>query len=158
MMVSVLEAMNLMLMTDEWLTIIEHAEELVQYVASSEVVDRYNKAREIVYSDDALLKEIREFTYLKERYEEVQRFGRYHPDYRTVMKDIRLRKRALDVNEKVAALRISENDVQQLFDEIGIIIGKSVSESVKVPTGNGFFTSSSCGTGCGSGGSCSCSA
>lgn len=147
-----------MLMTDEWLTIIEYAEELVQIVASSEVVDQYNEKRNIVYSDSELVKEIKEFTYLKERYEEVQRFGRYHPDYRTVMKDIRLRKRALDLNKKVAALRIAENDVQQLFDEIGVIIGGSVSESVKVPTGNGFFTSSSCGTGCGSGGSCSCSA
>lgn len=147
-----------MLITDEWLTIIEHAEELIQVVASSEVVDQYNKARETVYSDDELVKEIQAFTYLKERYEEVQRFGRYHPDYRTVMKDIRLRKRALDLNEKIARLRVAENDVQQLFDEIGVIIGKSVSESVKVPTGNGFFTDSSCGTGCGSGGSCACSA
>lgn len=147
-----------MLMTDEWLTITEHAEELVQLVASSEVVDQYNKAREMVYSDAELVKEIKAFTYLKERYEEVQRFGRYHPDYRTVMKDIRLRKRALDLNEKIATLRIAENDVQQTFDEIGMIIGRSVSESVKVPTGNGFFTTSSCGTGCGSGGSCACSA
>ncbi|MDS9470470.1 YlbF family regulator [Sporosarcina pasteurii] len=147
-----------MLITDEWLTIIEHAEELIKIMASSEVVEEYNKAREAVYSNDVLVKSIKEFTILKERYEEVQRFGRYHPDYRTVMKDIRLRKRELDLNEQVAALRLAENDVQQLFDEIGMIIGKTVSESVKVPTGNGFFTDSSCGSGCGSGGSCSCSA
>ncbi len=148
-----------MLITDEWITIIEHAEELVEFMASSEVVDKYNKARETVYSDKELVKSIKEFTYLKERYEEVQRFGRYHPDYSTVMKDIRLRKRALDLNEKIAALRLAENDVQQLFDEVGMLIGKSVSQSVKVPTGNSFFSSSSCDSGgCGSGGSCSCSA
>lgn len=147
-----------MLMTDEWITIIEHAEDLVDYIASSEVVDKYNEARETVYSDEGLVKSIKEFTYLKERYEEVQRFGRYHPDYSTVMKDIRLRKRALDVNEKIAALRLAENDVQHLFDEVGLIIGKSVSQSVKVPTGSAFFSSSSCDSGCGSGGSCSCSA
>ena len=148
----------LMLITDEWISIIEHGEELVNFMASSEVVEKYNKARETVYSDQQLVKSIKEFTYLKERYEEVQRFGRYHPDYSTVMKDIRLKKRALDLNEHVAALRVAENDVQQLFDEVGMIIGKSVSQSVKVPTGNGFFSSSSCGSGCGSGGSCSCSA
>ncbi|AOV08370.1 YlbF family regulator [Sporosarcina ureilytica] len=147
-----------MLITDEWLTIIEHAEELIKIMASSEVVEEYNKAREAVYSNDVLVKSIKEFTRLKERYEEVQRFGRYHPDYQTVMKDIRLRKRELDLNEQVAALRLAENDVQQLFDEIGMIIGKTVSESVKVPTGNGFFTGSSCGGGCGTGGGCSCSA
>lgn len=152
------EGTNLMLITDEWLSIIDHAEELIKIMASSEVVEEYNRAREAVYSNDVLVKSIREFNRLKERYEEVQRFGRYHPDYQTVMKDIRLRKRELDLNEQVAALRLAENDVQQMFDEIGMIIGKIVSESVKVPTGNSFFSSSSCGGGCGSGGSCSCSA
>lgn len=68
--------MNLMLITDEWLTIIEHAEELIKIMASSEVVEEYNKAREAVYSNDVLVKSIKEFTILKERYEEVQRFGR----------------------------------------------------------------------------------
>lgn len=147
-----------MLITDEWVTIIEHAEELVQLMASSEVVDSYHKARRLVYEDQELVQEIRAFTYLKERYEEVQRFGRYHPDYSTVMKDIRLRKRALDMNEKVAALRLAENDVQQLFDDVSLLVGRSVSEAVKVPLGNGLFSGSSCGSGCGSGGSCSCSA
>lgn len=147
-----------MLITEEWLSIIEHAEELTKDLASSDVVEEYHKAREAVYSNDVLVKSIEEFNELKERYEEVQRFGRYHPDYNIVMKNIRLQKRALDMNEQVAALRLAENDVQHLFDEIGSIVAMAVSESVKVPVGSAFFTSSSCGTGCGSGGSCSCSA
>lgn len=149
---------GIMLMNDEWLSIIEHAEELTEIVASSEVVEEYHKAREAVYSNEVLVKSIKEFTELKERYEEVQRFGRYHPDYNIVMKNIRLQKRALDMNEQVAALRLAENDVQYLFDEIGSIVANSVSASVKVPAGSAFFADSSCGTGCGSGGSCSCSA
>ena len=61
---------------------------------------------------------------MKERYEEVQRFGRYHPDYNIVMKSIRIQKRELDMNEQVAALRLAENDVQHLFDEVGSIVAK----------------------------------
>ncbi|WP_172370221.1 YlbF family regulator [Sporosarcina jiandibaonis] len=147
-----------MLMTDEWVTILEHAEELTDHILSSEVMEEYNKCYQAVYSNDILVKSIKEFTEMKERYEEVQRFGRYHPDYSHVMKEIRLQKRALDLNEQVAALRLAENDVQFLFDEVGSIIARSVSESVKVPAGSAFFTDSSCGSGCGSGGSCSCSA
>ncbi|MCZ2258897.1 YlbF family regulator [Sporosarcina sp. G11-34] len=147
-----------MLMTDEWMTIIEHAEELTDILLSSEVVDSYRQAHAAVYTDVELAKSIREFTVMKERYEEVQRFGRYHPDYNIVMKSIRVQKRELDLNEQVAELRIAENDVQQLFDEVGAIVARSVSESVKVPAGSAFFTSSSCDSGCGSGGSCSCSA
>ncbi|QUW21774.1 YlbF family regulator [Sporosarcina sp. Marseille-Q4063] len=147
-----------MLMTDEWVTILEHAEELADYILSSDVMEEYNKCYKAVYSNDLLVKSIKEFTEMKERYEEVQRFGRYHPDYSHVMKEIRLQKRALDMNEQVAALRLAENDVQYLYDEVGSIIARSVSDSVKVPAGSAFFADSSCGSGCGSGGSCSCSA
>ena len=147
-----------MLMTDEWVTIIEHAEELTEIMLSSEEVISYRQAHANVYSDAKLAESIHEFAKMKERYEEVQRFGRYHPDYNIVMKSIRVQKRELDMNEQVAALRLAENDVQHLFDEVGSIVAKSVSDSVKVPAGSAFFTGSSCGTGCGSGGSCSCSA
>lgn len=147
-----------MMMTDEWMSIIEKAETLSDMILSSEIIDEYRRANHAVYSDESLAKAIYDFTNMKERYEEVQRFGRYHPDYKTVMKDIRIQKRNLDMNEQVAALRIAENDVQNLLSEVSGIIAKSVSDSVKAPAGDGFFTDSSCGGGCGSGGSCSCSA
>lgn len=147
-----------MLMTDEWMTIIDNAEELAEIMLSSEIVASYRKAHADVYSDAELAKSIQSFVEMKERYEEVQRFGRYHPDYNIVMKSIRVQKRELDLNEQVAALRVAENDVQHLFDEVGSIIARSVSDAVKVPTGSAYFTSSSCSGGCGSGGSCSCSA
>ncbi|QTD42426.1 YlbF family regulator [Sporosarcina sp. Te-1] len=146
-----------MMITDEWLNIIECSEELSEMVLRSDVVTEYRRASQAVYSDENLVKAIQSFADLKDRYEEVQRFGKYHPDYNIVMKRIRAEKRELDLNEQVAALRLAENDVQQLLDEVSVLIAQSVSEAVKVPAGNGFFTSS-CGGGCGSGGSCSCSA
>ena len=147
-----------MMMSEEWITIIESAEELTKMLLSSEIVNDYRKAHEDVYSDTGLVKAIQEFTEMKERYEEVQRFGKYHPDYNIVMKSIRIQKRELDLNERVAELRIAENEVQYLLDEIGSILARSVSDAVKVPAGSAFFTDSSCGSGCGTGGACSCSA
>lgn len=147
-----------MMMTDEWLTILEEADTLAQLLLSSETMSAYRQAHKEVYSDEVLATAIREFIEMKERFEEVQRFGRYHPDYSFVMKEIRERKRVLDMNEKIASLRLAENDVQAILDEISTLLAASVSEAVKVPTGNGFFSSSSCSSGCGSGGSCSCSA
>jgi cell fate (sporulation/competence/biofilm development) regulator YlbF (YheA/YmcA/DUF963 family) len=148
----------LMMITDEWVSIIEQSETLSDMLLSSEIIQEYRRAHHAVYSNKLLAETIRDFTNMKERYEEVQRFGRYHPDYKTVMKDIRIQKRELDMNEHVAALRIAENDVQNLLNDISAIIARSVSDSVKVPSGDGFFADSSCGGGCGSGGSCSCSA
>ena len=96
---------------------------------------------------------------IKEQYEDVQRFGKYHPDYKTITRQVRDVKREVDLHATIAAFKKAENELQKLLDEISVILGQAVSEHVKVPTGNPFFdTGSSCGGGCGSGGSCGCSA
>ena len=146
------------MMTDEWMRVIDMAEELSDMVLRSEVVKAYQDARDRVYSNADLRKKIINFTEMKEQYEDVQLFGRYHPDYKVIMKEIRLQKRELDLEEGVGDLRLAENDLQDLLDNIGILIGQAVSDAVKVPAGDGTFTNSSCGSGCGTGGSCSCSA
>ncbi|MFC0232330.1 YlbF family regulator [Bhargavaea ullalensis] len=148
-----------MMMTDEWLRVIDESELLSRMIVCSEQAAAYRLAHNEVYTDPALLEDIRDFARMKEQYEEVQRFGRYHPDYSTIMKQIRVKKRELDLDDKIAALKVAENDLQDLLDEVSLLIGKTVSESVKVPVSNPFFSKdSSCGGSCGSGGSCSCSA
>lgn len=149
-----------MMMTSEWANIMDEGDSLTKMILSSEQIKQYKEAYYAVYTDDLLKKQIASFTRLKEQYEDVQRFGKYHPDYQQVMKSIRLQKRALDMNERIATLKVAENDVQDLLDEVSLLIGKTVSESVKVPVSNPFFAAaSSCSTGsCGTGGSCGCSA
>ncbi|KOS69597.1 regulator [Lysinibacillus contaminans] len=148
-----------MMMTSEWAIILDMADELCEMILSSEPANELQHAYNAVYSDAQLVEAIQAFGRMKEQYEDVQRFGKYHPDYHTIMKSIRQQKRELDLNEKISALKLAENDFQDLLDEISLLIGKTVSEAVKVPVSNPFFASNSaCGSGCGSGGSCSCSA
>lgn len=148
-----------MIMTFDWVQITDSAEELSHMILESEQAKNYNDAYNDVYQNKSLSDEIHAFARLKERYEEVQRFGKYHPDYKLVMKQIRVDKRRLDLNERVAALRLAENELQDLLDQVSFIIGRSVSEAVKIPSSNPFFSSdSSCGGSCGTGGGCSCSA
>lgn len=149
----------LMMMTSEWAIILDLTDELCEMILSSEPANTLRQAYDAVYSDEQLVKAIAAFGRMKEQYEDVQRFGKYHPDYHTIMKSIRQQKRELDLNDKVSALKLAENDFQDLLDEISLLLGKTVSEAVKVPVSNPFFASNSaCGSGCGSGGSCSCSA
>jgi len=149
-----------MMMTLEWANIMDEGDSLTNMILSSEQAERFKEAYFEVYTDDLLKMQIASFSRLKEQYEDVQRFGRYHPDYQQVMKSIRVQKRALDMNERVATLKIAENELQDLLDGVSLLIGKTVSESVEVPVSNPFFaTASSCSTGsCGTGGSCGCSA
>ncbi|MCZ8536420.1 MULTISPECIES: YlbF family regulator [Paenisporosarcina] len=149
-----------MMMTSEWANIMDEGDSLTQMILSSEQAERFKEAYFAVYTDELLTRQIASFSRLKEQYEDVQRFGKYHPDYQHVMKSIRVQKRALDMNERVANLKLAENELQDLLDEVSLLIGKTVSESVKVPVSNPFFAAaSSCSTGsCGTGGSCGCSA
>ncbi len=137
--------------------IVDHAEQLASLVLQSEIVEEYRRSFHILRNDKEAQQLIREFTKIKDLYEDVQRFGKYHPDYRKITKELRDIKRELDLNEKVANFKKAENEVQSLLDEISVQIGQAVSVHVKVPTGNPFFESS-CGGGCGSGGSCGCKA
>ncbi|HZH58838.1 MAG TPA: YlbF family regulator [Metabacillus sp.] len=144
-----------MFATLESTMIVDHAEQLANWVLQSEVVKEYRQSYLILKNDKEAQQLIREFTKIKDLYEDVQRFGKYHPDYRKITKELRDVKRELDLNEKIANFKIAENEVQSLLDEISVQIGQAVSVHIKVPTGNPFFESS-CGGGCGSGGSCGC--
>lgn len=149
----------LMIMTSDWVLILDEADSLSSMILSSTLAETYRQAYQAVYTDKKLVEQINRFNKMKEQYEDVQRFGKYHPDYHTIMKEIRQQKRALDLDERIANLKVAENELQDLLDEISLLIGKTISEAVKVPVSNPFFdTSSSCGSGCGTGGGCSCSA
>lgn len=148
-----------MLMTSDWVFILDEVDELNAMLLSSRQAENLRLAKKAVYEDAELSAQIMAFQRLKDQYEDVQRFGKYHPDYNIIMKKIRTEKRLIDMNEQIAALKVAENEFQDLLDEIGLLIGHSVSEAVKVPVSNPFFaSSSSCGSGCGTGGGCSCSA
>jgi cell fate (sporulation/competence/biofilm development) regulator YlbF (YheA/YmcA/DUF963 family) len=146
-----------MLATTERIDLLERADQLSAMILTSEAAEHYRACLYKVKNSRETQRKIKAFVRMKEQYEEVQRFGRYHPDYKTVMTSIREVKREMDMDIHLAEFKKAETDFQGLLDEVSVIIGKSVSESVKVPTGNPFFDSS-CGGGCGSGGSCSCSA
>ena len=145
-----------MMMTSELAFILDEVDELNSMISASALAQALQVAKDAVYQDEQLVAQIQAFQYMKEQYEDVQRFGKYHPDYSKVMKEIRQQKRALDLNDKVAQLRLAESDFQALLDEIGLLIGTSVSAAVKVDTDS--LLASSCGTGCGTGGGCACSA
>jgi cell fate (sporulation/competence/biofilm development) regulator YlbF (YheA/YmcA/DUF963 family) len=93
---------------------------------------------------------------MKDSYEEVQRFGKYHPDYDKVSTEIRQVKREIDLLPSISAFKKAEKELEALLNEISEVIARTVSDTIKVPTGNPFFDNMSCSGGCGSGGGCSC--
>jgi cell fate (sporulation/competence/biofilm development) regulator YlbF (YheA/YmcA/DUF963 family) len=150
---------SIMIATFEHVQMVEKAEELAKMVWQSELAENYHRCLYNVQQDKEAQELIRAFQSIKERYDEVQRFGKYHPDYRKVTLETRELKRKVDLHETIHAFKQAEDEIQKTLDEISVMIGHSVSQNVKVPTGNPFFDSlSSCGGGCGTGGGCGCKA
>lgn len=138
----------------EYVSILDDAEALGKIVYQSDVMKDYLEKKTILEEDKEAQKLIKAFNDIKDHYEDVQRFGRYHPDYHTIMKKVRSTKRAMDMHESVAAFKVAERDLQGLLDEISEYIAHSVSDQIKVPKDGAALTDSGCG--CGSGGSCGC--
>lgn len=146
-----------MLATIEIVDILDESEALGQMVLESDVMQSYNKAKNIMDEDPKAQELINQFNQMKESYEEVERFGRYHPDYSTIMKSVRQTKREMDMHDTIASYKIAETNLQKFLDEISQVVAFSVSEKVKVPMDGAALTEGGCGCGSGSSG-CGCKA
>ncbi|MDR0137235.1 YlbF family regulator [Metabacillus idriensis] len=148
-----------MFATIESVNLIDEAELLGSLVVESEIAEDYRRSLNTLNKDKSAQKVIAKFVEIKDLYEDVQRFGKYHPDYKEITKAMREAKRELDLHDTVIAFKKAEKELQSLLDEISVQLGRAVSQNIKVPTGNPFFDAgSSCGGGCGSGGGCGCKA
>ncbi|WP_243289992.1 YlbF family regulator [Bacillus sp. FJAT-47783] len=142
----------------ESIVLLDQADMLAKMILRSEIAEHYRRSLYKLEQDKEAQRIIEQFKKTKDLYEDVMRFGKYHPDYKVISKNMREIKRELDLNERVAEFKKAERGLQQLLDEISMYIGRSVSEHIKVPTGNPYFDATPCGSGCGSGGSCGCKA
>lgn len=143
-----------MIATMEYVDILDHSEKLGKMVIESDVMEDYRKTKNALENDEEAQLLIKSFNEMKEYYEDIQRFGRYHPDYTEIMKKVRSAKREMDMNDKVATFKIAERNLQRLLDDISQFVAESVSEQIKAPRDGAALTD----TGCGHGGACGCSA
>lgn len=144
-MIGTLENISLLDEADELAAMMIQSEPYVNYLESKRNVERDQEAQELVHA----------FLKVRDRYDEVQRFGRYHPDYKKVIKEMMQMKRELDTHPSIAAYKQQEKHLNDLLGELSKVLAYAVSKSIKVPTGDPFFDRS-CSSGCGSGGKCGC--
>src|SRR5699024_8407287 len=139
---------------------LDKADEVTNLILQSEVIEEYRRAYYTLENDKEAQRLIKAFSNMKDHYEDVQRFGHYHPDYHTIMKEVRSSKRKMDMHPTVSAFKIEERKLQRFLDDISETIARSVSEHIMVPKDGLALTDGGCSSsgGCGSGGSCGCQA
>jgi cell fate (sporulation/competence/biofilm development) regulator YlbF (YheA/YmcA/DUF963 family) len=139
------------------MSLLDETDHLASMVIQSDVYQHYLAARSQVARNETVQHLIRQFKNTREKYDEVQRFGRYHPDFKPVIHRMMDVKRQLDLNPIIAEYKRSETELNDLLGKISLQLARSVSDSIMVPTGDPFFDRLNHG-GCGVGGKCRCRA
>jgi len=137
------------------LTLLDQLDRLNHMIKQTEEFGHYCKYNHLINNDPEVLEIISTFKRMKEDFEEVSRFGKYHPDFTTKRREINQYKKKLDLHPIVMEFRRAEYQLQALLDEVLFHMSEDVSEHVNIVSDNPFFAKDS-GGGCATGGSCSC--
>ncbi|MGW7972766.1 YlbF family regulator [Staphylococcus xylosus] len=143
------------MITEETLTVLDEMEALSDKILESRLYQEHREAEQALADNDEAHLLYQAFLKSKDKYDEIMRFGKYHPDYQSVMLDTRKRKRAYEMLPVVMNHKQKEVALQELIDQVIVKIAYAVSENVKIEAGNPFFQKDA--GGCATGGSCNCS-
>lgn len=127
--------------------ILEKTDELIDTILRSELVREYIEAKERMARSKTAQEKIRTFLQVKEQFEEVERFGKFHPDYKRIRLEALSQQRMLDMDEEISAFKEAERKLEDLFYEISLLLAEKVSNSIMVPGNSLFAPLSHCATG-----------
>ncbi|MFC4305837.1 YlbF family regulator [Cohnella boryungensis] len=133
-------------------TLISRAFELGDSLIHSAFAAEYAYWKDRVVQDSEAQSLKREFAKAKEKFEECERFGRFHPDYNAALEEVYEAQKRLDDVESVRRYKAAESSLDELLNDISRTLAYAVSDTIKVPDNNPNPKAS----GCGNGGSCSC--
>ncbi len=131
--------MNKLIINEAFFQLEDQNQVLIQAILASQSYKNYLQARAQMNNCPEVMQLKKDFQTAKDNFEKIAAYGSYAPDFRATQRKVRVSKRALDLNEKVAAFRLAETDFQQLLDEIGQALAETISSEIKVDAGNPFF-------------------
>ncbi|WP_426447268.1 YlbF family regulator [Paenibacillus sp. S-38] len=125
--------------------------ELADYIKQSAETADYLYWKERKDADPEVRALVKEFGKSKERFEECERFGHYHPNYHEALDAVKEVQSRLEAVESVRRFMEAERKLDELLYEVSEMIARSVSDTIKVPSNDPLASTG----GCSSGGSCS---
>lgn len=136
--------------------LLTNAYELGDMINQSIEVADYVMWKERMEGNEQVKQLVREFARKKERFEEAERFGHFHPDYHKAKDEVLAVQQELESIEAVYQFKQAEEAVDKLLHHLSETIALAVSETIKVPS-NDPQPKAGCGSGGCSGGCSSCS-
>ena len=134
--------------------------ELVDLIIQSEAMENYLSYKEALNQDAEVQELKKQLAKAKVAYEEVNRFGQYHPDYHQAKEKVDQILSDLDRNETIKKYKEAERALDKLLYQVAETLAHSISPSILVPRNDSLMkddslscTTGGCGT-CSLGNSC----
>ncbi len=109
------------------------AYQLADAIKSSEEMVRYLEVKKRLEEDQEAQRLIRLFKEKKEKFEECQRFGHFHPDYHDAKKKAHAFQKEMIKYPVIREYLDAEQALDLLLAEVSRTIAYSVSKTIKVP-------------------------
>ena len=113
--------------------IIEKTYELVEEIKSKKEYKKLLELHKIIETDQHIKELITIFQKYNDKYNEVSKYGKYHPDLKKVSKEFAQAKENLYSNEIVKEYKTLENLIQKEFNNISKELATSISPKIKHP-------------------------
>ena len=113
--------------------------ELVDEIKATKDYQRLLELKGFLDKDEAIIELIHAFNKIKAKYEEVNKYGKYHPDLKKVGKELSEIKEKVFENEIIKEYKDLEKKIQKQLDEISRKIATSVSSKIKHPNEIGLI-------------------
>lgn len=119
--------------------VIQRVYDLVDEIKSKKEYIRLKELKKKLDTNELIKNLILDFNKAKEKYSEVSKYGKHHPDLEKVRNTLAQSKSALFTNEIVSEYKKLEKEIQKLLDEISRKIAQSVSLKIKHPNEIGLI-------------------
>ena len=120
-------------------TVINAVYDLVDEIKDKKEYVRLLELKKLMDTDIEIIKLIAEFNDVKTKYNEVSKYGKYHPDLKEVRLVLASAKKALFSNVVISEYKQLEKEIQKILDNISRKIAQSVSPKVKYPNEIGLI-------------------
>ena len=119
--------------------IIENTYELIDEIKDTKVYKRLVELKQQIEKDKDLKALIEEFNKVKIKYDDVSKYGKYHPDLKKVQLELLKIKETLYSNVIIEEYKKLEKELQKTLDHVSSEIAKSVSKKIKHPNEIGLI-------------------
>lgn len=120
-------------------TVLNLVYDLVDEIKSKKEYNKLIELKKVMDSDPYIISILDKFEKSKTKFEEVSKYGKYHPDLKKVQIELAEIKTEVFTNEIIQNYKKMEKELQKILDDVSRQIAQGVSPNIKHPNDMGLI-------------------